>query len=113
MNNFSTIALVLFCALLGGIGQIFFKLGVGRVSVSITSWLLNPPLIMGFVLYAISSILFLLALRRGNVSILYPIIATSYIWVALFAATFLGEPFPANKWAGIILIILGVAVITR
>jgi len=113
MQKLALIGLVLFCALLGGFGQLFFKLGSKDISADITSWLFNWKLIVGIALYATSTILFIIALKFSNLSIAYPIIATSYIWVTLFSISFLGEKFPAIKWLGIILIIGGVAIITQ
>ena len=51
--------------------------------------------------------------KFGNLSILYPIIASSYLWVSVFSNVFLHEPFPPVKWIGIVLIIAGIAVISR
>ncbi len=105
------ILVVLFCALLGATGQIFFKLASKDITFSIHS-IFNWKLWVGLALYGIATVLFVFALKRGNLSVLYPIIATSYIWVVIFSKLFLGEPFPMYKWIGIILIIVGVAIIT-
>ncbi|ATZ61299.2 MAG: EamA family transporter [Methanosarcinales archaeon Met12] len=105
------ILVVVVCAFLGAIGQIFFKMGSDLISEDITSWL--PKLLVGFGLYGLSSILFILALRHGNLTLLYPIIATSFIWTALFAVMFLGESMNLAKWGGIGLILLGVSLIVR
>lgn len=107
------ILVVVVCAFLGAIGQVFFKLGSVSISADITSWLFNVKILIGFGLYCISSVLFILALRHGNLSVLYPIIATSYIWTALFAVIFLGESMSLIKWSGIGLILLGVCLIVR
>ena len=107
------IFIVLFCALLGATGQIFFKLSAEKFSFNPLTWLKNPFFIMAIVLYAGASLLFVWALKHGNVSILYPIIATSYIWTAIFAKLFLGEPFPAIKWLGVALILVGVFLIVK
>lgn len=107
------ILLVLFCAMMGATAQILFKLGSQNVSASLMSWLTNWRIIVGAVLYALAGIFFILALKSGNVSILYPIIATSYIWVALMARFFLAEPFAAYKWLGIGLIIAGIIIIVK
>jgi len=104
--------LVLFCALLGAVGQVFFKLASGTFSFG-PALLTNWKFIVGVGLYATATFLFVFALKYGNLSLLYPIIATSYIWVSLFAIFFLKESFPAFKWAGIALIIIGIVVITR
>jgi drug/metabolite transporter (DMT)-like permease len=105
------ILIVAFCALLGAIGQVFFKLASGEITSSIFSWL-NWKLIIGLFLYGVATIIFILALRHGNLSILYPIIATSYLWVSAFAVLFLGETFPLFKWVGVLLIIIGVGIVT-
>lgn len=107
------IGLAFFCATLAAVGQLLFKLGSRRVSFSITSWVTNWQIIAGMVLYGVSAILFIIALKNGNLSILYPIIATSYIWVALLSIKILGEPFPPIKWVGFFLILGGVSIIIR
>jgi len=114
MNTQSwTIGLVFFCAFLGAIGQLLFKLGSTSVSFNLFSWITNIKVIGGMLLYAVSAVLFIIALKHGNLSVLYPLIATSYIWVAIFSVKFLGEPFSLAKWIGIALIIAGVSVIVR
>lgn len=107
------ILLVAFCALLGAIGQIFFKLASKDLTFEIMSLITNWKLIIGLVFYAVATILFVFALKQGNLSVLYPIIATSYIWVTIFAMVFLKETFPLYKWAGILMIIIAVGIITK
>jgi uncharacterized membrane protein len=53
------------------------------------------------------------ALKQGYLSILYPVLATSYIWVALLSVRFLGEPFSTTQWIGTALIIGGISLIVR
>ncbi|MEM4703232.1 MAG: EamA family transporter [Candidatus Pacearchaeota archaeon] len=106
------ILLVLFCSLLGASGQLFFKLASPEFSFNPLSWLKNFYFLLGILFYAVATVLFVWALRHGNLSILYPIIATSYVWVTIFASLILKEPFPALKWMGIGLIIGGVILIT-
>ncbi len=112
MNMYVVFGVVLFCAFLGAIGQILFKLGAPSFALD-ASLLHNWHLILGIALYGIAMVLFIYMLKFANVSIVYPIIATSYIWVSLFAAMLLGEPFPLYKWSGVIMIIAGIAVITH
>ncbi len=106
------ILLVLFCAFLGAGGQIFLKLSSKEFSFNPLTWFTNYKFLIGIFLYAISAMLFVWSLKHANLSILYPIIATSYVWVTIFAVIFLKEPFPAIKWLGIGLIIAGVILIT-
>ena len=112
-TKISLILLVAFCALLGAIGQIFFKLASKTLSFEVMALLTNWKLIVGLFCYGIATVLFVLALKYGNLSILYPIIATSYIWVSLFSVFILKEVFPLYKWIGILLIILAVGIITK
>lgn len=108
-----SIALAFFCALMAAGGQLLFKLGSKNISIDIMSWITNWQVLTGMVLYGTSAILFIVALKHGNLSILYPIIATSYIWVTLLSIHVLGESFPRVKWIGLILIITGVYIIIK
>lgn len=107
------LALVALCSILGAVGQIFFKLASKDLAFNIMALLGNWRLILGLSLYGAASILFIFALRYGNVSVLYPIIALSYVWVAIMSSVFLGEVFPAYKWTGIAFILLGVIIIVK
>jgi len=105
------IGVVLFCAVLGSMGQILLKLGSASVSFKLMSWIGNLKLMGGISMYALAAILFIFAIKHGNLSILYPLVATSYIWVAILSVRFLGEPFAFIKWIGIALILSGVCLI--
>ena len=105
------IGLVFVCALMGALGQLLFKLGSTSVSLSLSSWITNWRIIFGMLIYGVSAILFIFALKHGSLSVLYPVVASSYIWVAILSAKFLGEPLFLTKWIGIVLIIGGVILI--
>jgi len=112
MEKYILILFVAFCALLGATGQIFFKLGAPSAKLNF-SLLTNYHLLLGLFLYALATVLFIFALKFGEVSFLYPIIATSYIWVMLFATLFLGEKVSAFNWFGVFLIISGIYFVVR
>ena len=82
--------LVLFCTLLTSGGQIFLKIGSKTASLS-PDLLFNYTLMVGFLLYGFRAILLIIDLRGSELSILYPFIATSFIWVNLLSLHFLGE----------------------
>ncbi len=107
------IFLVLFCAILGAFGQVFFKLASSDFSLSVEGVLRNWKFLIGAFLYASSAILFVYSLKHGNLSILYPLIATSYIWVALLSFFILKEPVSMLNVAGIGLIIAGIALVVQ
>ena len=107
------ILLVLFCALLGAFGQIFFKLSSGTFSISLDGLLKNWKFLLGAFLYASSAILFIYSLKHGNLSLLYPLIATSYIWVTLLSFFILKEPISLINFVGVGFILAGIALIAR
>ncbi len=103
--------LVLFTTLLTSSAQILYKFGSSKLSFDIVNIVTNYYIIGGLILYAIGGILMILSFRGGELTVLYPIIATSYIWVSLLSIKFLGEIMNLFKWIGIISIILGIALI--
>lgn len=107
------LALVLICALLGATGQVFLKTGADQLQFTFRALLSNWKLILGVSLYLLATVLYIIALRYGDLSVIYPIIATGYIWVALFSAYFLKETFTPFRWLGIFLIFAGVVLIVR
>ncbi|MDY0040093.1 MAG: EamA family transporter [Desulforhabdus sp.] len=107
------VALAVCCALMGSLAQLLFKLGSASVQLDLWTWITNYRVLGGMTLYGISAVLFIVALKYGNLSVLYPVIATSYVWVALISFKILNEPLSAPKWLGIALILGGVMLIVR
>ena len=62
-------------------------------------------------MYLVASVLFVMALKQGDLSILYPITATQYAWASIFAVTILKEKITVKILIGIILVINGVIII--
>jgi len=98
------IALVLLCTFFTAAGQIFLKIGSENLSFNILNLLGNLPLITGFVLYALGAVILVIALKHGELSVLYPIIAISLVWVSFLSVIFLNEIVNIWKWAGVITI---------
>ena len=73
----------------------------------------NVPLIAGYFLYGVNTLLMVLALKNGEMSRLYPIIALTYVWTTLLSYALLGESSNAYKNIGIATIVIGVAVMGR
>jgi drug/metabolite transporter (DMT)-like permease len=107
------IGLVVVCTLFTSFAQIFYKFGADRLSFDIFSIITNWPVIIGLFLYGIGAVLLITALKGGDVSVLYPIIATSYIWVSLLSMSFFGEIINLYKWVGIIFIFFGVVLVAK
>jgi len=108
-----SIALVFFCTLLGAAAQILMKIGSTHASTNLLQWLTNVPLIAGYAFYGAFTLLMVVALREGELSMLYPIISLTYVWVTLLSYTLLGEHPNLYKNIGITVIVIGVAVLGR
>ena len=117
--------MVMGCTLFASAAQVLMKMGsvhpLPAVDVSSIGSLLNfafalagdVPLVCGFALHGCNALLLIFALRNGELSILWPLYALSYVWVAFLSAYFFGDRINAWKIAGITLIILGVALLGR
>lgn len=105
------IGLVILATLIGAFGPILLKKASAKKLSSIKSLATNYYLFGGIALYGIGTILFIPALKGGDLSVLYPFVALTYIWVSLLSVKFLGEKMNKYKWIGIALIIIGVSFI--
>ena len=103
--------LVLFTTILTSSAQILWKKGSATLTFDILGLLTNYYLIGGIFLYVVGGTLLIISFRGGEVSVLYPIIATSYIWVSFLSIKFLGEVMNVFKWIGITSIIAGIILI--
>jgi drug/metabolite transporter (DMT)-like permease len=109
-----SIILVSLCTVFGAAAQVLIKFGaVALPHPSIWQMITSGLLIAGYSLYGISAVLMVLALKDGELSLLYPIIALTYVWVTILSVMIFGESMGPFKVAGIGLIILGVAVLGR
>lgn len=112
------IILVLLCTVIGAAAQLLLKLGSRTVvtdSLWATAWsmAINFPLILGLSLYGLSTVLFIHALRNEQLSLLYPLISLTYIWVTIVSVALLGESLSFWKVAGVMVIVTGVALLGK
>src|SRR3989339_322802 len=73
--------------------------------------LINIPLWIGFICYGLGSLLMILALKYGDLSLVYPFIALSFVWVNILSIIFFSEHVKILNWLGITAIIIGVSLI--
>ena len=106
------IFLMFLTTLLTSTAQIFYKKSAETLEFNISSIITNHNLIIGLVLYAIGAVLMITAFKGGELSALYPIIATSYIWVGLFSYFLFNESLNLIRWLGIFAIFFGVVFIS-
>ena len=110
-TQFWAIGLVILNTMIGSWGGVLLKLGADRISLSPRNIVTNGKILFGVVLFGLSSILFIIALRGGELTVLYPMVSLSYVWISLMSVYFLKEKMTRLKVFGISLIILGVVCI--
>jgi multidrug transporter EmrE-like cation transporter len=109
-----SIALVFVCTILGAAAQILMKMGSTQLDhFDVMKVITNVPLFIGYALYGINTVLLMFALRDGELSKLYPIIALTYVWVTVLSVYFFHESITFWKAAGIAVIVAGVSVLGR
>jgi len=107
------VLLVFACTILGAAAQLLLKIGMTHFSPQPLALLTNLPLITGYLLYGVNTVMLALALRDGELSMLYPIIALTYVWVTLLSYAVLSEEPNIYKNIGIATIVVGVGVLGR
>lgn len=109
MTQLKSILLILFCTIITSVGQLMWKYGAMRLPELVT----NTPLMVALGTYVIAAALLIVSFKGGEVSVLYPMYATNYIWVSILSALYLAEPLNGFKFAGMAAVIVGVVMIGR
>lgn len=107
----SSMALVLTASFIGSFGAVFLKAGAGKLRQGLRYLIFNFRLAAGVALFLASSYFFVLGVRNGELSVLYPLVALGYVWTMLWSRLFFREPVTRHKLYGLTLILLGIALI--
>lgn len=118
-----TLALVLIPAITGVAGQLLLKIGMSRmgaleISVAAVPMLLwkiatSPYVVIGLAIYVGGLFFWLLALNRADLSFVYPFASLSYVLITLASWGILHESVPPLRWAGLVVICVGVVLVAR
>lgn len=73
----------------------------------------QPPILLGFVFVFGASIFWLAVISRVHLSYAYPLLAFGYVVTALLARVLFNEPISLVRWAGILVICVGVVLVSR
>lgn len=111
-----SVLIVVACTVMGAIAQVLIKLGANHLAhasllATFSSIFTVPTLFLGYCLYGVFAVLMVYALRHGELSILYPVIALTFVWVSILSAMIFHEAMNPMKIAGIAVIVAGVAVL--
>jgi len=108
------VALVFGCTVLGAAAQVLMKIGSAVLAnPSLLAILTSVSLLAGYSLYGLSTALLVLALRDGQLSILYPVVSLTYVWVTALSVMLFNEPLNVFKVLGVAAIVAGVTVLGR
>jgi len=109
MVNLLSIGLVLVGTVLGAMGALILKKGTNKYRLR--KMLFTRYFWGGGLLYGISTLLYMFALRGEHLTVLYPLVSTTYLWTTIFGVKFLGEKMNKWKYIGLAGIIIGVIMI--
>jgi multidrug transporter EmrE-like cation transporter len=121
--NAVSFSLVLAGVLLNAAAQLLLKAGtnaVGQFEFHLDNIVpvgfklaLEPHILGGMGCYAVSLVVWIMALSRVPVSIAYPMLSIGYVVNAFVAWQWFGEALAAQKLLGIGFIVLGVFLVAR
>ena len=114
-----SLIIVLCSTVLIALAQALIKAGTGELGASSSlvdtaiGILTTPKLFAGYALYGVVTVMMVLALRHAELSLMYPVIALSYVWVMALSVLVFHEVMNPFKLAGVVVIISGVAILGK
>lgn len=108
--------LILISVSIGAIGQIAFKYGAMDLEKNPGITLLDKlkwPIVVGLFLYGVSTILWILALRKVDLSYAYPMVSLGYAFVFIASYFFFHEPISWLRMGGLVFILTGIVMVAK
>ena len=105
----SSMLLVMLASFIGSFGAVFLKSGATKLKMDWRTLAYNWRLAAGVCSFLLSSVFFVMGVRQGELTILYPMNSLGYLWTLLWSRLFFGEPLTRNKFLGLGMILIGVA----
>ena len=106
------IMVVLFGSFIGAAGQYYFKKGANKIYPFTIRKICNRSILLAIILYVLGAVTYLLVLPKGELSVLYPLVATNFVWVVIIARIKFREQINIWKILGLLGILLGVVMIS-
>jgi multidrug transporter EmrE-like cation transporter len=106
----SSILLVLLASFIGSFGAVYLKLGAAHMNRGFRH-ILNWQLALGISLFLGSSIPFVIGLKHGELSVLYPMVSFGYILTLFWSRLFFKEPITRLKVGALAMILTGIVCI--
>jgi drug/metabolite transporter (DMT)-like permease len=104
--------------MLSSIGGILFKMASveimhGGFMQIILQSIVNVKIILGIVFYMVPACIWIFMLKKIDISYLQPMFSLVYVVTPVLALAILHEKIPLNRWAGILVIVIGVIIVAR
>jgi drug/metabolite transporter (DMT)-like permease len=117
--NLQSIGLVLASVACGAVGQLTLKAGMnalGPLQLSLDTLFrmaTTPLLLVGIAIFGVSTLLWLLALMKADLSFAYPFLSLTYIAVLVGGAILFHERVTLPRVLGFAVIVAGVWIVAR
>lgn len=117
--NVQAIGILLASVAFGAVGQLVLKAGMnglGKLQLSADTLLrmaTSPLLLVGIAIFVISTLLWLLALAKADLSFAYPFLSLTYLAVLVGGALLFREAVTLPRVLGFVVIITGVWIVAR
>jgi drug/metabolite transporter (DMT)-like permease len=121
--NVQSIGMVLASVAFGAVGQLILKAGMnsivqtsGKLQLSVDTLVhmaTNPLLIVGIAIFGVSTLLWLFALAKADLSFAYPFLSLTYLAVLIGGAFLFGDKVTLPRVLGFAVIIAGVWIVAR
>jgi drug/metabolite transporter (DMT)-like permease len=85
---------------------------VGEILRLVKAGATNSQIVLGVFFEALFFLCLLILMSRSDISFLWPLTALSFVFATLAAMMFLHEQVSGVRWAGVVLIMLGAALIS-
>lgn len=114
------IFVILAASITAAIGQLLLKMGmvgIGQVDgiylEKVIQMFTNPTVVVGLIVFGISTMFWLTALSRKDLSYVYPFIGVNMVLVFLLSAIVLHEELGIYRIVGMGIIVLGAIVVSQ
>ena len=87
--------------------------GGGDILKGFRTILTTPQIIMGFVCYGLSSLLWLDVLSKLDISLAFPLVSLTYVITLFVGGFFFGEVITLTRVLGVLVIVGGVALVAQ
>jgi len=88
------------------------KVSAAEIARVVKAGITNPSVVLGVFFEALFFACLLILLSESDISFLWPLTGLSFVFATFAAMIFLGERVSSIRWAGVVCIVIGAALIS-